>query len=176
MFHKNFGPDTPQLFKGHDLDDTIFPLGVNFFALRVFCHKNAHTWPSLQHAQRRHGHGYRRRNNTLIDQIGPLASLPDNCCIEPIAFLQRENHLPFRNILLLVYRRKFHSIIAIDNAFHKVVKPENPEDALRVLKKHQNCRRWKKLNNPAKRHWLVPRHELSINQCPLIICGHLYRI
>ena len=43
MFHKNFGPDTPQLFKGHDLDNTIFPLGVNFFGFQVLSFMKMHT-------------------------------------------------------------------------------------------------------------------------------------
>ena len=43
MFHKNFGPDTLQLFKGRDLDNTIFPLGVNFLALQVLFFTKMHT-------------------------------------------------------------------------------------------------------------------------------------
>ena len=142
MFHKNFGPDTPQLFKGLDLDDTIFPRCEFFRPPLSLFHKNAHTLPGLQHAQRRHGHCYRRRNNTLMDHIGPLASLPDNCSISTY----------YSKIFFFWFTDEiFHPIIAIDNTLHKVVKLENLEDALRVLKKASKLQTLKEIKHPGKK-------------------------
>lgn len=54
MFHKNFGPDPPQLFETRDLDDTIFPLGVTFLAFQVISFTKMHTFgpPSLGYSTR----------------------------------------------------------------------------------------------------------------------------